>query len=50
MASKPRSFDRKFIPLSIRFDHALLFAAQVHRNQDRKKSGIPYLDRDGLRW
>jgi len=30
-------------PLSIRFDHALLFAAQVHRNQDRKKSGIPYL-------
>ena len=37
------SSDRKFIPLSIRFDHALLFAAQVHRNQDRKKSGIPYL-------
>ena len=35
--------DRKFIPLSIRFDHALLFAAQVHRDQDRKKSGIPYL-------
>jgi (p)ppGpp synthase/HD superfamily hydrolase len=30
-------------PLSIRFDHALLFAAQVHRNQDRKKTGIPYL-------
>jgi (p)ppGpp synthase/HD superfamily hydrolase len=30
-------------PLSIRFDHALLFAAQVHRNQDRKKSGIPYI-------
>jgi len=37
------SFERKFIPLTIRFDHALLFAAQVHRNQDRKKSGIPYL-------
>jgi (p)ppGpp synthase/HD superfamily hydrolase len=32
-----------FVPLTIRFDHALLFAAQVHRNQDRKKSGIPYL-------
>ncbi|HUI85413.1 MAG TPA: HD domain-containing protein [Candidatus Binatia bacterium] len=44
MATKPRgSFDRKFIPLSTRFDHALLFAAQVHRNQDRKKSGIPYV-------
>jgi (p)ppGpp synthase/HD superfamily hydrolase len=38
-----RSTDRKFIPLSTRFDHALLFAAQVHRDQDRKKSGIPYL-------
>ena len=37
------SIDRKFIPLTIRFDHALMFAAQVHRNQDRKKSGIPYL-------
>ena len=36
-------FDRKFIPLTTRFDHALLFAAQVHRDQDRKKSGIPYL-------
>ncbi|MGC2107893.1 MAG: HD domain-containing protein [Candidatus Korobacteraceae bacterium] len=35
--------DRKFIPLTTRFDHALLFAAQVHRDQDRKKSGIPYL-------
>lgn len=44
MTSKPRgSFDRKFVPLSTRFDHALLFAAQVHREQDRKKSGIPYL-------
>jgi len=43
MAARPPSSDRKFIPLSIRFDHALLFAAQVHRNQDRKKSGIPYL-------
>ena len=30
-------------PLSIRFDHALLFAAQVHRNQGRKKSGVPYI-------
>ena len=44
MTSTPRgSFDRKFVPLSARFDHALLFAAQVHREQDRKKSGIPYL-------
>ena len=43
MGNHSRSFDRKFIPLSIRFDHALLFAAQVHRNQDRKKSGIPYI-------
>jgi len=34
---------KPFLPLTIRFDHALLFAAQVHRNQDRKKSGIPYL-------
>ncbi|HLI61954.1 MAG TPA: HD domain-containing protein [Terriglobales bacterium] len=39
----PGSFDRKFVPLSIRFDHALLFAAQIHREQDRKKSGIPYI-------
>src|SRR5215472_17315597 len=30
-------------PLSIRFDHALLFASQVHRHQDRKKRGIPYI-------
>jgi (p)ppGpp synthase/HD superfamily hydrolase len=37
------TFDRKFVPLSTRFDHALLFAAQVHREQDRKKSGIPYI-------
>jgi len=37
------SFDRKFVPLTARFDHALLFASQVHRQQDRKKSGIPYL-------
>ncbi len=34
---------KPFAPLSTRFDHALLFAAQVHRNQDRKKSGVPYL-------
>ncbi len=33
----------KLTPLSIRFDHALLFAAQVHREQERKKSGIPYI-------
>ena len=37
------SFDRKFVPLSTRFDHALLFASQIHREQDRKKSGIPYI-------
>lgn len=42
-AKLPASFDRKFIPLSTRFDHALLFAAQIHREQDRKKSGIPYI-------
>ncbi len=34
---------KPFVPLTIRFDHALLFAAQVHRQQDRKRSGIPYL-------
>jgi (p)ppGpp synthase/HD superfamily hydrolase len=43
MSPQPRSTNRKLAPLSIRFDHALLFAAQVHRNQDRKKTGIPYL-------
>ena len=43
MPSKPRVTARKLSPLSIRFDHALLFAAQVHRHQDRKKSGIPYI-------
>ncbi len=42
-SKQPRAFDRSFIPLSTRFDHALLFAAQVHRNQDRKKTGIPYI-------
>src|SRR5271167_3461151 len=42
-ARPPTTTTRKLSPLSIRFDHALLFAAQVHRNQDRKKSGIPYL-------
>lgn len=36
-ASKP------FVPLSTRFDHAMLFAAEVHRHQDRKRSGIPYI-------
>src|SRR5450631_3513172 len=40
---KRQPFSKPFVPLTIRFDHALLFAAQVHRNQDRKKSGIPYL-------
>ena len=42
-SSQPRPASKPFVPLTIRFDHALLFAAQVHRNQDRKKSGIPYL-------
>jgi (p)ppGpp synthase/HD superfamily hydrolase len=41
--SQRRPAAKPFIPLSIRFDHALLFAAQVHRNQDRKRSGIPYV-------
>src|SRR6516162_3550371 len=41
--SQRRPAAKPFIPLSVRFDHALLFAAQVHRNQDRKRSGIPYL-------
>ncbi len=39
--SRPAS--KPFVPLTIRFDHALLFAAEVHRHQDRKRSGIPYL-------
>ena len=43
MRSQPRLTTTKLTPLSTRFAHALLFAAQVHRNQDRKKSGIPYL-------
>ena len=42
-SSQRQSVSKPFVPLTIRFDHALLFAAQVHRNQDRKKSGIPYL-------
>jgi len=41
LQGKPAS--KPFVPLSTRFDHALLFAAQVHRNQDRKRSGIPYI-------
>ena len=41
LRGKPAS--KPFVPLSTNFDHALLFAAQVHRNQDRKRSGIPYL-------
>src|SRR5271166_2513681 len=43
MRTQPRLTTPKLTPLPIRFDHALLFAAQVHRNPDRKKSGIPYL-------
>jgi (p)ppGpp synthase/HD superfamily hydrolase len=43
MRKQSRSTDKKLAPLSTRFDHALLFAAQVHRYQDRKKSGIPYI-------
>jgi len=42
-SSKRQPVAKPFVPLTIRFDHALLFAAQVHRNQDRKKTGIPYL-------
>ncbi len=42
-SSRRQPTPEPFVPLTIRFDHALLFAAQVHRNQDRKKSGIPYL-------
>ncbi len=42
-SSQGRPTSKPFAPLSTRFDHALLFAAQVHRNQDRKRSGIPYL-------
>lgn len=42
-SARPNPANRPFRPLSVRFDHALLFAAVVHRNQDRKKSGIPYL-------
>ena len=43
MPTQPGVPVRKLSPLSIRFDHALLFAAQVHRNQERKKSGVPYI-------
>ena len=43
MPTQPGLPVRKLSPLSIRFDHALLFAAQVHRNQERKKSGVPYI-------
>jgi GTP pyrophosphokinase len=38
-----RPAPKTFVPLSTKFDHALLFAAQVHRHQDRKRSGISYL-------
>ena len=40
---KPSGVSNRIKPLSIRFDHALLFASEVHRNQGRKKSGIPYI-------
>lgn len=43
MRKPSRVTDKKLSPLTTRFDHGLLFAAQVHRNQDRKKSGIPYI-------
>jgi (p)ppGpp synthase/HD superfamily hydrolase len=43
MRTQPGSTTKKLAPLSTRFDHALLFAAQVHRYQDRKKTGIPYI-------
>ena len=43
MSTQPRLSAKKVLPLSTRFDHALLFAAQVHRYQDRKKTGVPYL-------
>lgn len=43
MSTQPRLSTKRVLPLSTRFDHALLFAAQVHRNQDRKKTGIPYI-------
>ena len=43
MPKPDRPNTTKLTPLSTRFDHALLFAAQVHRNQERKKSGIPYI-------
>jgi len=31
------------MPLSERFDHALVYASQLHRDQVRKGSGIPYV-------
>lgn len=43
MRNQARLKGTKLTPLTIRFDHAMLFAAQVHRNQERKKSGIPYI-------
>jgi (p)ppGpp synthase/HD superfamily hydrolase len=43
MSTQPRLSTKRVLPLSTRFDHALLFAAQVHRYQDRKKTGVPYL-------
>lgn len=43
MPKQSSASTRTLKPLTIRFDHALLFAAEVHRNQDRKKSGIPYI-------
>jgi (p)ppGpp synthase/HD superfamily hydrolase len=43
MRTHAKASTPKMMPLSTRFDHALLFAAQVHRHQERKKSGIPYI-------
>jgi len=41
--AQAKPISKPFQPLTTRFDHALLFAGQVHRHQDRKKSGIPYI-------
>lgn len=31
------------MPLSEKFDHALVYASQLHRDQIRKGSGVPYV-------
>lgn len=43
MPKQSSPLSRTMTPMSIRFDHALLFASQVHREQERKKTGIPYI-------